>query len=92
MAQKKNSDLGSGAPKAVARMMLGTLFSTTWRVFAPVTVLFLIGLAIDLNAPTKPWCSAICTGLGIVISVVLVAAQLKDIRQQSAAAQTGGAK
>ena len=60
--------------------MLRTLFSTTWRIFAPVTVLFLIGLAIDLNTPVKPWGMAIGTGLGIIIAVALVAAQLKDIR------------
>ena len=68
-------------PKAVTRMMLRTLWSTTARVFVPVTALFLVGLAIDLNTATKPWGMAIGAGAGIVMAIVLVAVQLKGIRK-----------
>ena len=87
---KKNLDTED--PKAVTKMMLKTLLSTTWRIFAPVTVLFLVGLAVDLNAGTKPWGMAIGTGLGIIIAVVLVLAQLKDIRQHPAVVRAEGDK
>ena len=64
----------------ITRLMLGTLFSTTLRIFAPVTLLFLIGLCIDLNTSTRPWGMLIGTGLGILIAIVLVISQLQAIR------------
>jgi len=70
-------------PKNVARLMLKTLWSTTWRIFGPVMVLFGIGLVIDLNMPTKPWGMALGAGLGIVIAVILVMRQLKTIKGAS---------
>ncbi len=84
MAKKEecyNSDLT--VPKNISRIMLLTLLSTTLRIFVPTTTLFLIGLAIDLNASTKPWCMLIGTSVGIIISIVLINAQLKDIHKSS---------
>ena len=69
------------ASKAATRMMLRTLFSTTLRIFVPITILFIVGLIIDLNTATKPWGMAIGTGLGIIIAIFLIFAQLKDIHQ-----------
>lgn len=69
-------------------MMLKTLFSTTVRIFAPVMILFLVGLAVDLNVGTKPWGMIVGTGLGIVIAVILVMKQLKEIRQNPVMAKT----
>lgn len=68
-------------------MMLKTLFSTTIRIFLPVTVLFLVGLAVDLNAATKPWGMALGTTIGIIVAAILVAVQLKNIRQQPVVSQ-----
>lgn len=68
-------------------MMFKTLFSTTARIFLPVTLLFLIGLAIDLNTTTKPWGMAIGATVGIIIAVILVIIQLKNIRQQPVVSQ-----
>ena len=82
--ENAKSNPETDSPKAVAKVMMRTLFSTTWRIFVPVTVLFIIGLAIDLNATTKPWGMAIGTSLGIVVAIVLVALQLKSIRQETA--------
>lgn len=67
--------------------MFRTLVSTTVRIFVPVAVLFLVGLAIDLNSATKPWGMAVGTGLGSIIAVALVAAQLKSFRQQPLTAE-----
>jgi len=91
---KSEPSSSDGASKAVTRMMLRTLASTTARIFLPVTILFCIGLAIDLNSPSKPWGMAIGTGVGIIIAAVLVFLQLKDIRAnawqpaQSSSAET----
>ena len=89
---KQNTDAND--PKAVTKMMLKTLWSTTWRIFAPVSVFFAIGLALDLNASTKPWGMVIGTGLGIIVAIILVALQLKDIRSQAkkTVASAGGTK
>ena len=69
-----------GTSKGEAKIMLGTILSTTLRIFIPITILFCIGLAIDLNAGTKPWGMIIDTGLGIILSIVLVIWQVKRIR------------
>lgn len=74
------SDSENNASKAVTRMMLKTLWSTTVRIFVPVTTLFIVGLIIDLNVGTKPYGMAVGTGAGAIIAVVLVVMQLKDIR------------
>ena len=78
---EKQSDPDPAAAKKAARMMLCTLFSTTVRIFAPVTILFIIGLVIDLNTPSKPWGMMTGTILGMIIAIVLVVMQLKSIRQ-----------
>lgn len=80
---KKDTQSGSdpASPKSVAKVMLRTLFSTTWRIFAPVTILFLAGLAIDLNFTTKPWGMAVGTSAGIIIAAALVVSQLRTIRR-----------
>lgn len=67
--------------KTVAKLMLKTLFSTTLRIFAPVTIFFLIGLAFDLNNATKPWGMLAGTALGIGIAVLLVISQLNTIKK-----------
>ena len=67
--------------KKVAKLMLKTLFSTTLRIFAPVTILFLIGLAIDLNNATKPWGMLTGTVIGIGIAIVLIVSQLNTIKK-----------
>ena len=90
MKKQHTDDLDT--PKAVTRMMLGTLFSTTVRVFLPVSVLFVIGLIVDLNAPTRPWGMAIGASLGIIIAIMLVAFQLKDIRKASGVIVSDGGK
>lgn len=64
--------------------MLRTLFSTTWRIFGPVTVLFIIGLIIDLTIATKPWGILIGTGIGIIIAVGLVVEQLRSFNKSAA--------
>lgn len=78
-----NTSMSNGSSKAAARIMMRTLFSTTFRIFVPTTVLFLIGLAIDLNTPARPWGMAIGTSIGIIIAAILVFLQLKAIRQDN---------
>ena len=81
-------DFDVNSPKAVTRMMLRTLVSTTIRIFLPIAILFGIGLAIDLNTPSKPWGMAIGTGIGIIIAAILVATQLKTIHQDNSLASS----
>lgn len=71
-------------PKSVARVMLKTLISTTLRIFTPVTVLFLIGLAFDLNVATKPFGMLAGTLLGIAIAIALIISQLKSFQKAPA--------
>lgn len=79
----KNNKSEKNDTKIVAKLMLGTLWSTTWRIFGPVMVAFGIGLAVDLNTATKPWGMVIGVSVGIVIAIGLVCLQLKDIRSNS---------
>lgn len=81
--EDKQVKVDVSTPKGAAKVMVKTLASTTVRIFAPVTILFLIGLTIDLNAGTKPYGMAIGTGVGIIIAVFLVVRQLKAIREDN---------
>ena len=74
--KKRTTDIS----KEVVRMMLRTLLSTTLRIFVPTTVLFIIGYVIDKNCGTLPWGMIIGATLGIIIAIVLVALQLKEIK------------
>ena len=72
-----------GKERAVARVMLRTLFSTTLRVFGPVMAGFLIGLIVDLNLATKPWGMSIGVVVGVVVAAILVVRQLVQIRKST---------
>lgn len=87
---KQNTNIND--PKVVTKIMLKTLWSTTWRIFAPVSLFFAIGLILDLNSTTKPWGMIAGTGLGIAVALVLVIIQLKEIRSNNITASTGGVK
>ncbi|MCR5700232.1 MAG: AtpZ/AtpI family protein [Candidatus Saccharibacteria bacterium] len=87
---KQNTDISD--PKVVTKIMLRTLWSTTWRIFLPVSICFAIGLILDLNTATKPWGMIVGAGLGIIIALCLVFSQLKHIRNQKQQATIGKAK
>lgn len=81
--KKQEKALDANAPKEVARMMFRTLISTTVRIFLPVAILFGIGLAVDLNTPTKPWGMAVGVSIGSIVAIILVISQLKSIRKDT---------
>ena len=66
--------------KEVVRVMLRTLLSTTLRIFIPTMVLFAIGYVIDKNCGTLPWGMIVGEALGMIIAIVLIVLQLKEIK------------
>lgn len=66
--------------KEVVRVMLRTLLSTTLRIFIPTTTLFVIGYVIDKNCGILPWGMIVGATLGMIIAIMLVVLQLKEIK------------
>ena len=96
MKKANNSAQVSTADIGVTKIILGTIASTTLRVFAPTLSLFAVGAVIDFNFGYKPYGMFIGTALGIVIAAVLVYLQIRSIstdsRQQTVDSSKGGKK
>ena len=80
--KKTDDSVQSGAPDlAVTKIMLGTLASTSFRIFVPVLGLFGIGALIDFTFDFKPYGMIIGTAVGAVIAIVLVYLQIRSIKK-----------
>ncbi|MDR0956009.1 MAG: AtpZ/AtpI family protein [Candidatus Nomurabacteria bacterium] len=61
----------------VAKIMIGTLLSTTARMFVPTLGLFGVGVVVDLTARTRPIGMIVGAALGIGLAFWLVHRQWK---------------
>lgn len=65
-----------------APMLLGmTALDTTWRAFVPVLGGVFIGIGLDDVLGIAPVATFICLILGIIVSIVLIARQLRHVKQ-----------
>lgn len=58
-----------------------TALDTTWRAFVPVLGCVFIGIGLDDVLRIAPAATFICLILGIIISIVLIARQLSQIKK-----------
>lgn len=58
-----------------------TALDTTWRAFAPTIGGVFLGIGIDHLFNIAPIATIVCLALGAVLSVVLIAKQLRDVRK-----------
>jgi F0F1-type ATP synthase assembly protein I len=58
--------------------MLRAMADTTWRMFVPPAVVVPEGIWADLKFGTKPWLTILATLVGLALSVLLVAKQMKE--------------
>ncbi len=82
MTEEKHTpvqDTGSDKPWV---LVYGTIADTTFRMFIPVLSLTLIGYGVDKLAATRPIGILIGMCLGIVIAVLLVFMQLKNVKSK----------
>lgn len=68
-------------PKKSTVLLLLTIADTTWRLFVPIVGSTILGLVVDKWLGTKPWLMIIAMVLGVVIAVLLVRRQLKEVQQ-----------
>ena len=68
---------GLSAPK----LIFLTALDTTWRAFAPTIGGVFLGIGIDHLFNIAPIATIICLALGAVLSALLIAKQLRDVRK-----------
>ena len=66
-----------------ARVLLGTIGDTTWRMFVPSVGFTLLGVWLDSLWDTKPWAMTVGIVVGVLGAYLLVAKQIKTIRRGS---------
>lgn len=81
MGQKTNTVPKNADDFNANKIMIFTLLSTTCRIFLPTLGLFGIGAIIDFNFETKPYGMIVGTAVGIIISAILVALQIRSIKK-----------
>lgn len=59
--------------------IFATIADTTWRMFVPVLAGVLGGLWLDTRIGTKPLYTFVGLGVGVVLAVLLVWAQLRKV-------------
>lgn len=58
-----------------------TALDTTWRAFVPTLGGVFLGIGIDHLFSIAPWGMIICLILGVALSALLIAKQLRDVRK-----------
>jgi len=69
-------------PNSVSLLLIGTAIDTTWRAFVPTIGGTFLGIAIDHWLNTAPVGVIVCLAVGAVVSGLLIAKQLRDVRKQ----------
>lgn len=77
--QKQDKQASSASSKQTVILLISTLADTTWRLFVPTVLGCILGVWADNSIDSKPWFSIIGTMAGILLSVLLVRAQIKRI-------------
>ncbi|MDO4684339.1 MAG: AtpZ/AtpI family protein [Candidatus Saccharibacteria bacterium] len=79
MSSSKNAP--SDSP-STTQLLVGTFLDTTWRMFAPVLGLTLVGWVIDKTAHTRPVGTLVGLGLGVLGSAFLTIRLYQTVTQQ----------
>jgi F0F1-type ATP synthase assembly protein I len=70
---KESKDSSSRSKRFVA----GIIFDTSWRMFVPIIGLAVLGVIIDNEMVTKPFATIAGIIIGVTVSAVLVARQIR---------------
>lgn len=70
-----------------ARVLLGTIGDTTWRMFVPSIGFTLLGVWGDTVFATKPWLMICGVVFGFVMAGVLVKRQIDSTKRQKGGAE-----
>jgi hypothetical protein len=70
-----------------ARVLLGTIGDTTWRMFVPSIGFTLLGVWGDTIFATKPWLMICGVVFGFVMAGVLVKRQIDSTKRQKGGAE-----
>ena len=70
-----------------ARVLLGTIGDTTWRMFVPSIGFTLLGVWGDTIFTTKPWLMICGVVFGFVMAGVLVKRQIDSTKRQKGGAE-----
>jgi F0F1-type ATP synthase assembly protein I len=77
----KKSQTTSRQPLSAPMILVVTALDTTWRAFLPTIGGTFAGIGLDRLLGTSPWALMICLLVGTVLSVILVARQLRAVRK-----------
>lgn len=66
--------------KSTVVLLLGDIGDTTWRMFVPTIGFTLVGLYVDSQLHTKPWCMIAGIIIGSVCAGYLVKRQLQKVK------------
>ena len=69
-------------PMSAPALLLVTALDTTWRIFAPTLGGVFAGLGLDALFGIAPFATIAGLVLGTILSVVLIARQLTNVRKQ----------
>lgn len=72
---------GTSTPSSATLVILATALDTTWRAFVPTLGGVFAGIGLDHLFGIAPVATIICLALGVVISALLIAKQLRDVRK-----------
>ena len=65
-----------------ARVLLGTIGDTTWRMFVPTVGFTLLGVWADAQLDTKPWLMVAGIVVGCTGAALLVKKQISGIKSR----------
>lgn len=66
--------------KSTVILLLLTMGDTTWRMFVPIIGLLLLGILADTQLGTKPWMMISGLLIGVCLTAVLIAKQIKKVK------------
>ena len=65
-----------------ARVLLGTIGDTTWRMFVPSVGFTILGVWADVQLDTKPWLMVVGIVVGFTGAALLVKKQISGIKSR----------
>jgi len=68
-------------PLSAPVVLVFTALDTTWRAFVPTLGGVFAGIGIDAWLHTAPFATIICLILGTILSIILIARQLNNVRK-----------
>lgn len=77
----KDASVAARQPLSAPVILFVTALDTTWRIFVPTLGGVFAGIGLDHAWNTVPIMTIICLVIGTVISIVLIARQLTNVRK-----------